>query len=57
MQTVSLDMEIGYCEKAEKEIDEKAEKLQKLSKGNFDLEDFQKQLADEKVRRVKVYCL
>ena len=41
---------VGIVEKAEKEIDEEeAEKLaKKLSKGNFDLEDFQKQLAQMK---------
>jgi signal recognition particle subunit SRP54 len=41
---------VGIVEKAEKEIDEKeAEKMaNKLSKGNFDLEDFQKQLAQMK---------
>ena len=42
---------VGIVEKAEKEIDEKeAEKMaQKLSKGNFDLEDFQKTAStDEK---------
>ena len=41
---------MGIVEKAEKEIDEKeAEKMaNKLSKGNFDLEDFQKQLAQMK---------
>ena len=47
---------VGIVEKAEKEIDEKeAEKMaNKLSKGNFDLEDFQKTAStDEKVRRDK----
>ena len=41
---------VGIVEKAEKEIDEKeAEKMaKKLSKGNFDLEDFQKQLVQMK---------
>ena len=41
---------VGIVEKAEKEIDEKeAEKIaKKLSKGNFDLEDFQKQLVQMK---------
>lgn len=41
---------VGIVEKAEKEInEEEAEKLaKKLSKGNFDLEDFQKQLAQMK---------
>ena len=45
---------VGIVEKAEKEIDEKeAEKMaKKLSKGNFDLEDFQKQLVQmKKLRR------
>ena len=41
---------VGIVEKAEKEInEEEAEKLaKKLSKGNFDLEDFQRQLAQMK---------
>ncbi len=41
---------VGIVEKAEKEINEKeAEQMaNKLSKGNFDLEDFQKQLAQMK---------
>ena len=41
---------VGIVEKAEKEIDEKeAEKIaKKLSKGKFDLEDFQKQLVQMK---------
>ena len=41
---------VGIVEKAEKEFDEKeAEKMaKKLSKGNFDLEDFQKQLKQMK---------
>ncbi|MDC3024515.1 signal recognition particle protein [Alphaproteobacteria bacterium] len=41
---------VGIVEKAEKEIDEKeAEKMaEKLSRGNFDLEDFQKQLKQMK---------
>ena len=41
---------VGIVEKAEKEFDEEeAEKMtRKLSKGNFDLDDFQKQLAQMK---------